>query len=260
MKTRGAAVLVLALALAVLATGAVFLYVRSVQQRATGAVGETTVVVAKQDIPAGSKLDALVSEGAFTTMSVPEDTVIPGAVTSLSQLTGQTTAQPILEGEQITTLRLHGSAKEDLGGGVLGIPPGFTGVTFQLPVANAGGGSLRQGDHVTVFGSFDASGEGKATVKGNVSQNGNSFTGDATVSVSAVPGTVITIVPDTLVLRVTQAEQRSDSDMLVTLALKPQDSGRVVFAQQQGAVWLAVLPPNQAGVSTDPVTFTQVIR
>src|SRR5438874_6234685 len=198
MKTRGAAVLVLALALAVLATGAVFLYVRSVQQRATGAVGETTVVVAKQDIPAGSKLDALVSEGAFTTMSVPEDTVIPGAVTSLSQLTGQTTAQPILEGEQITTLRLHGSAKEDLGGGVLGIPPGFTGVTFQLPVANAGGGSLRQGDHVTVFGSFDASGEGKATVKGNVSQNGNSFTGDATVSVSAVPGTVITIVPDTL--------------------------------------------------------------
>jgi pilus assembly protein CpaB len=260
MKSRGGLVLGLALVLAVAATGAVFLYVRGVQREATGQTGRVTVIVAKQDIPAGTKLDPLVSGGAFTTMAVTKNTVIPGAVTSLSQLQGQTTAQPILEGEQITALRLHGGASEDLGGGVLGIPPGYTAVTLQLDAANAGSSALQQSDHVTVYGSFDQVGEAKATLNGKVTQSGTNVTGNVNVSQAGVPGVVLTLVPDTQILKVSAVSSEPDAKILVTMALKPQDSARVVFAEEQGRVWLALLPPDQQGSTQPPVTFTQVAQ
>src|SRR6266540_4672399 len=119
MKSRSLAAVLSAL-LAVGATAAVFLYVRGVKHQATGRGAMTTVIVGRQDIPAGSRLDNLISSGGFTTLQIPANAVVQGAITDLNQLHGRTTNSFLLQGEQITTARLQGSTAPT--GGVLGIP------------------------------------------------------------------------------------------------------------------------------------------
>ena len=89
MKSRAPA-LAIALILALLATGGVFLYVQSVRHTASTGGGMVSVIVSKQDIPAGTRLDGLVSGGMFTTVSVPRANLVPGVVTDANQLQGHT--------------------------------------------------------------------------------------------------------------------------------------------------------------------------
>src|SRR5437870_13322293 len=107
MKQRGV-IVVAAFVLAAAATGAVFAYVHSVKKSSAAGSSLVQVVVSKQDIPAGTALSDLVSSGAFETEAVPKDTLVGGAVTSLSQLQNQRTVLPILAHEQISTARLTG--------------------------------------------------------------------------------------------------------------------------------------------------------
>jgi hypothetical protein len=48
--------------------------------------------------------------------------------------------------------------------------------------------------------------------------------------------------------------------MNVTLALTPRDSAAVVFAQEQGSVWLSLLPPDQKGAKSRPVNALQLVK
>src|SRR5438034_10131108 len=98
MKQRGTLV-VAAFVLAALATVAVFAYTNSVKKDAKAGQTQVDVVVSKQDIPAGTTLNSLIDSGGFMTQSVPEDAVVPGAITSLEQLRNQQAALPILTGE-----------------------------------------------------------------------------------------------------------------------------------------------------------------
>ena len=231
MRTRGLA-LVIALLVAAGATAAVFLYVQNVKKDARKSGALVTVVVSKKDISAGTKLDSLIAAGQFAPLQVPTDAVVPGAVTDLSQLRGRTANTFILQGEQISTARLQGTTHQT--GGALGLPKGHLGVTIQLQAQAVPGQILQPGDHVTVYSTFS--------------------------DVKAEPGdSTVTLVPDAEVLRVV-GESGTDtsgttSDIMVTLALTPADSGRMVFAQEKGSVWLALLPPGQKGRPHPPVTF-----
>ena len=234
MRTRGLA-LVIALLVAAGATAAVFLYVQHVKKSATQPGSTVTVIVSKKDLTAGTKLDSLLASGQFTTLQVPSDAVVPGAVTDLSQLRGRTVNSFILQGEQISTARLAGSTYNT--GGALGLPKGYEGVSIQLQAQAVPGQLLQPGDHITVFATFTG-----------VSGGGS---GDVTVN----------LVPDAQVLRVTgqngAANNGASNDILVTVALTPRDSMRMVFAQERGSVWLALLPPGQKGRPLPPVSYGQ---
>jgi Flp pilus assembly protein CpaB len=105
------------------------------------------------------------------------------------------------------------------------------------------GGSVQRSDHVTIYGTFS-----------NIaSQQGSS------------PASTVTLVADVEVLRVSGPAEQSgggsnSSNQWITLALKPRDAQAVVFAQEQGTVWMSLLPPNQHGVSTRPVNAIQLVR
>src|SRR5688500_6766490 len=120
----------LAILMAVVATGALFLYVKNVRDEADSGPRQVDVVVSKEDIPAGTDLNPLLAEGAFATQTFDEDAVVRGAITDLNALKDQTTSVPVVAGEQLTSARLQGS--EDLAGGVLGIPDGREAVTLAL--------------------------------------------------------------------------------------------------------------------------------
>lgn len=260
MKARGIAV-VAAVVLAVTAAGAVFLYLRGVRQEVDAQEEFISVVVAKEDIPPGSELNTMVSEGMFTTALVPRKNLIRGVVTNLSQLQGQETSSAILAGEQISTTRLSGQA--EFGGGVLGIPPGHRAVTLQLEAPRAVGGVPKAGDHISIYATFQNAGQAEATIRVNETGTGATARG----SITAVPGLTVTVVPDAQVLAVSGGNVSSsvgsstsagDSKMMVTLALEPTDVQRVIFSQELGLVWLSLLAPNEKGAEEAPVSFLEV--
>ena len=227
MKTRSTALLV-ALLLAVAATAAVFLYVKGAKEQAKTGGGLVAVVVSKQDIPAGTQLDSLVSSGAFDTRSVPQDALVRGVVTSLAQLQGQSSAYPILANSQISTAFFNGSQGAPTGGR-LGIPKGYLATTLSLSPQQEVGGLVSRGDHVTVY--------------------------------ATLAGRTVILIPDALVLvgnpgAATAAGSSTQATGLVTLALTPAQAQRAVAAQ--GQAWFALLPPNQAGVSLPPITASKI--
>ncbi len=103
MRSRGL-VVALAVLLAVAAAGAVVLYTNGVKKAAESGGSLTTVIVATQDIPANTSLNALIEAGGFKELAVPADAVVDGAVTSLAELRGQTTTAPIVANEQLTVV------------------------------------------------------------------------------------------------------------------------------------------------------------
>lgn len=247
MKTRGLAIMV-ALLLAVGATSAVYLYIQGVRKDAKGQVSNmVSVIVSKQDIPAQTSLNNLISGGAFTTLQVPLDAVVQGAVTDLTQLRGKSTAFPILQGEQISTARLQGSSTQ-VEGGVLGIPAGHKAVTIPLDLPRAVGGVVQAGDHITLYATFDnvtlITPSLKKILQGKVPQK------------RAVGDFTATVVPDVQVLRVTPVE----ASVWLTLSLTPLDAAKVVLVEEQAKIWVALIPPGETGTPMPPINGIEVVK
>jgi pilus assembly protein CpaB len=259
-RVRGVAI-VLALLLALGATVAVFLYLSAVKKEHRAPAADfTTVIVSKQDIPADTKLDSLISAGAFTTLEVPRDAIVAGSVTDLSQLRGRTTSTFVLQGEQIVTGRLQGSTQAT--GGVLGIPSGYQAVTVQLDPQKVPGQVLQPGDHVIVYATYS----GVQIIGGTRLQAilSGKATGTETTTTSAGDFTV-DLVPDVQVLRVSNENQdpaasSGNDGVLITLALQPKDAQDVVFSQEKGSIWLALLPPGQKGAPQGLTGVTPILQ
>ena len=249
MKMRGLSVAV-ALVLAVGATLGVFLYVQGVRKESkTPLANAVSVVVSKKDIPAGTKLDALITAGDFTTLSVSKDAVVQGAVTSLSQLQGRTTNAFVLHGEQISTVRLQGTNTRT--GGTLGLKEGYQAVTISLDTPRAGGGIVAADDHITVYATFDSVSITRADVQAFLKGK------DANVASLNVGDYTMVVVPDVRVLRISGAgagvAAPTTGDIQLTLELLPVDAQKLIFAQEQGKVWLSLLAPGEKGVDNPPV-------
>ena len=237
MRSRGL-VIAVAFLLAMSATFVVYLYMRGVEQRSTGG-DMVSVIVSDEDIPAGTQLDELIAEDHFSSLRVPEDAVVRDAVTSVASLHGRETSAPILAGEQISTTRLQGS--EQLPGGNLGIPNGYQALTLPLEAPRLAGGAIQPGDHVTLYGTFT----NVASAKGNA------------------PAATVTLVADVEVLEVTTSEvtsETSQTTQMATLALKAKDAQKTVFAQEQGSVWMTLLPPNENGTDSGTTTAAELVR
>ena len=231
MKSRGL-VGVVAIAMAAVATLAIFLYIQGIRNDVETGGGNVQVIVAEHDIPAGTDLDDLIEQGAFSQNSVPRDDLVAGAVTSVSELKSMKTASPILEGEQVSTARLQGSST--LPGGTLGIPKGYQAMALALDAPRIVGGKILPGDNVAIWGSFDA-------------QGGSSGS------------TTIGMVPEAQVLATSGSAANGEQTMM-TLALKPQDVANVVYAQEKGSVWISLLPPGERGTRVPAVGLVKVLQ
>ena len=212
------------------AAGGVLLFMNGVRERAEAGRVTVDVIVATRDIPAGQELSALIDEGVFRTKSVDVEDLVPGAITDAYQLQGQRTGYPILAEEQIVAARLAGPLQA--GGGVLGIPDGLQAASITLEPQRVVAGAIQQGDHVEVFGTF--SDRGADTLSTRV------------------------VIDEALVLAVARpasGDIGSGGTGTITLAVTPEQAALLIFAQEQGHVWLTLLPPNQAGVHVPPVAL-----
>lgn len=251
MRSRGL-VVAIAVVLAIVAAAAVILYTNGVKNDAVTGGALSVVVVSKQDIAANTNLNPLLEQGAFTELRVPTDAVVDGAVTSMSELRGQTTTAPILANEQIASARLSGGEAPQ--GGTLGITPGNVGLPMVLEGGPAGYGVIQRGDTVAVYATFKA-GEvaSKAALRQVLSpgQLAKLLSGTSTNGpLVTIPFKfTVTVVPSTRVLNiqnpvVVEGNKFSETNIPLTLDLSPEDAQAVSYSLvYSDLVNLALLPP-----------------
>jgi pilus assembly protein CpaB len=249
-------IVVLAFLLAAGATGAVYLYVNGVKQEAKSGGELATVIVAKSDIAAGTLLDPLIEQGSFREAEVPANDLVQGAVTQLTQLRGQTTTAAVLAGEQIPTARLSSGV---LPGGTLGIEDGYEAVSFRLDAQQVLGKAIQPGSHITLYATFSD----VTIISGNLQQALHGGAPTTTQTQKNIGSYTLTLVPDTRVLAVDTSASPTqgavDANYLLTLELTPQEAQNAIFAQSQGQVWAALLPPKGKGVVVPPTNVVQIL-
>ena len=256
MRSRGL-VVALALLLAVAAAAAVVLYTNGVKQAAQTGGNLKPVIVATQDIPANTSLDALLDKGAFKQLSIPVEAVVDGAVTSLDQLRGLTTTAPIVANEQVATSSL--SSGEQVQGGMLGITPGHIAVTIKLNAPQGVNGNVQRGDNVTVYATFT----GASVMTGSLQQIAAGST-TVTTNRADLPDFTVTLIPTVKVLDVQnptldETGKPVGDTVTVTLDLTKKDAQNLVFAESGASLWLGLLPPGEQGqrvpASLVPIEF-----
>jgi Flp pilus assembly protein CpaB len=265
MKSRGL-VVVLALILATLATVGVFLYSRGVKEDARAGGDLVSVVVSEVTIPANSDLNQFIRDGRFTTIDVPQESLIEDAVTDLSELENQRNSVVIFAREQIPLARVQGGT---VPGGLLSIPEGHQALTVALDAPRAISGSLAGGDNVSIYATF--SGIELVRLNKKLEPVQTSPTSGEPRENPRIDTTVV-LVPQVEVLRVIRdasvaqgvsddiaPDQTSTSSIQVILALEPQEAQKFVFALEQGLVYLSLLPPDEEGVQLDPLTAGQIL-
>jgi Flp pilus assembly protein CpaB len=267
MRSRGL-VVAIAVVLAVLAAVGVVVYTNSVKNG--GGQDQVQVIVSSQDIDANTPLDPLIDQGVFQSVSIPQDTLVDGAVTEQSELQGQTTSATIYANEQIPTSRLSTT-----GGNPLGISPGHVGIGIALDGPNSVNGYIQNNGQVALYVTYP-----KGTVV--TKQSAKQLLGPAGFQklLSALTGTasgnspVITmpvdfttaLVRSVRVLAINNPPADSSTGKptsggtSLVLDMLPEDAQSLILANADAtAIWLGLLPPNEDGSPSsgysEPGTF-----
>jgi Flp pilus assembly protein CpaB len=243
MRSRGL-VVAIAVVLAIVASAAVILYTNGVKEDAVTGGSLSEVVVASQDIPANTNLNPLLDQGVFSTLRVPTDAVVDGAISDPSQLRGLTSTAPILANEQIPVGRL--SSGEAPQGGSLGISDGNVAVSIRVDDQAAVNGSITRGSSIVVYATFESP---EFLPGGTAAQQITKAT--TSVQTSELPTLTTTLIPAVRVLEVVNpvvaegSTRSANEDVTLTLDLTPQDAQNLVYAQETGTIWIGLLPPDE---------------
>ncbi len=186
----------------------------------------TPVVVVKEGIPRLTPVDQM--SARVEIIDVPVDLVVTNAFTSLEQLaaqTGSVALVDLLPGEQLTAKRI--GIRPNASGVI--VPDGLVEVTVSLSSDRALGGLLAPGGTVGVLASFGTSATDGVTgfLLHSTLVSAVQFASADVVDVQAnETGTSGAVVRAPL------------SDILVTLAVRSGEAGRIVYAAQFGELWL----------------------
>jgi pilus assembly protein CpaB len=212
--SRRAVLVVVALAVAALSTALLTLYVRDAQARADARQDLVQVLVAKQDVKAGTTGQELLDEGLADLISIPKSAANPDALSELSpRLRTFHLDAPVYTGEQILSKRFTQSATSHLA-----IPEGQLAVSVQLDDAARVAGYVEAGSEVAIF--VTTTGQGVTQLLLD------------RVEVLEVGGNA-------------NGGQQRDGRLL-TLAVSEEQARRVILAQTQGSLYVALL--NEASV------------
>ncbi|OMH27715.1 Flp pilus assembly protein CpaB [Tersicoccus phoenicis] len=247
MKVRILAA-VIAVVLAVVGAVALTNYVAGADQRALKGAESRQVYVVRAPIPAGTTADEL---GQFTAQqTLPANAVAAGAVTDLSQLTGKVPSTALVPGEQLLTSRFvdPASLKPEKPG--VKVPAGMQEVTIQLEPQRVVGGQLVPGDTVGVVFSYNVKKDPLSQAVTHLKLH--------KVLVTSVQGLPTPTAAPTASAEPTTTGGGSAPNapavpagaVLVTLARTAPDVEKIVWAAENGAIWLTKEPVTASETGT----------
>jgi pilus assembly protein CpaB len=228
--TRGGTI-ALGVFAALLALLVLLLYLSHYRSSIRSSSAPVPVLVAKRLIPQGTSGDVLGTAGGFEATEVAQDTVKEGAITDPALLKGRVAAADIYPGQQLTALDFSPTAVAPLGSRLRGKQRA---VSIPIDAVHGMIGTVVPGDRVDVYANL--SGVIKAIMQnvlvlGESGTAGSSGLGSSGTSASAI-----------------------------TLRVAPASAGRLIFASDNGKVWIVLRPATQGGqVSGNSTTLQKLL-
>lgn len=241
MKHKSSATIVTGSIVALLGAALVFAYGRSVQAGG-GSQAAVQAFVARSEVPAGTTWEDAID--SFQKQRVPKDIRPSNAVSDEDQLAGRTAVRSIGRGEIVTAAQF-GAADESAAGG-LEIPPGRNGVAVSMPVPQGGARYVQPGSLLNIYATF----------------KGSAFGSEATAPTTKL------ILSNVQVLANRPYEQGADKaapvsgggEVLLTLALSPDEAEKMIYAKENGALWFGLVRPGDAPAATAGRTPRSALR
>ncbi len=258
--------LILALIIGAAAVFGVIVYINGMRASMEEEIEKVEVLVAVQNIPKEMPVEVLLEEKMVETKGVPRKYIAEGALTSLDGYEGYVVANHINEGEQITTTKF---AKPEEMGLVFVIPDGMIAVSIPINEVIGVSNLINVGDRVNVIATFfpeqrltsdreeqaeetgiegeELAGEGVVESGGSSIEIEKEFTRTLLWNVEVLYVGTREITASSgengEILGVqTRTERTSEEITTITLAVTPEDSEKLVFSEESGSVWLALVP------------------
>jgi pilus assembly protein CpaB len=243
--------IVIATILAIAGTVALVGYVQSAKNNAEAKEALVDVYVVNKVIPKGA--DAETVKSSVSIDKVPQRLMQPGAITNLSELGSKVTTVDLQPGDQLLLARLADKQQVDAD------LQDKVQVSTLLTPERAVGGVLAKGDTVGVYLSFppfDTNVPSTDTTTPTKTAN-TSHLEFQHVLVTNVQTTREPVTQDQNSGSTANASvaQVVGSEIVVTLALTPEQSERFVFAAEFGHVWLSNDPATVADDGTKLITL-----
>jgi pilus assembly protein CpaB len=223
--TRRIALLIVAVIIAAVGTGLVFVYVNNANDRALADQNPQQVLVAKNTIAAGTPLRDAIGHGDLQLKPLPGTAVIAGALSDVSAMGDQVSLVPIYAGQQILPAEF-GSATQASSSG-LTLSRGDIAISVQLADPNRVAGFVQPGSDVAIF------------LNGAVP--GGTATGTTTRLL--LPKVEIVAVGPTTVApaEIGKANPEAVPRALMTLAVSQKEAEQIITAQSTGSLWFGLL-------------------
>ena len=258
--TRRILTIVLAIVLAAVGTGAVLLYVRGADRRALAGQTAVSVMVATQQVPAGTTAGTAITEGLLSRQELPAASVPSDAVRSItSQLKGLVLSADLPSGQLLLRPMLVTAVAARTG---FPIPPGKVALSLQFCLARDVAGYVQPGSEVAVFNTFVSGTPGSATQScaGISSQKGVTgihtrlvlpkvqvlAVGPAPASTTGSTGATSTAFSQNN----STAPASSSTIMLVTVAVNQVDAEKLIHLDETAVPYLALVT-SSSGVKAD---------
>jgi len=255
MRTK-IVILIVALALGGLAAVLAARYLTDARSTIEAESEPIEVLVANEDIPRGVRAEELLADGLIALEKIPRRFVAAGAISSEKALEGRVLADPLSAGEQVTDGRFELPSTAGL---AYSIPSELVALSIPVDEVQGVSGLVKPGDHVALFVSFDD---------------------DQNARTQAITKMIIRDAKVLAVGAALRSEPTSDEDekdngggaltasreeepaaslnaRTLTLALTVADAERMVFAEEEGSVWAALLPATGEEV---PITTGHTIQ
>lgn len=208
---------------AALAGAVLFVYLTNYKNDVNKSVAPAPVLVADRFIPRGTAGTEVATERLFRPASVPDQELLPGAITDAAAIAGKVAARPILPGQQITAADFR-SVGDPIRSRIQG-----TERAVQIPMdAVAGlGGVLQVGDRIDILAAFNVTDSGNGTGTPSLQP----LMRNVRVMATPIGGSII-------------------------LQLTDRDAARLAYASGNAKLWFLLRPPVGAEDSK-PLTVTQ---
>jgi pilus assembly protein CpaB len=239
MQSRVLAILV-AVVLALVATAALVVYVNGADRRAISDQQPKLVWVAAQLIKAGTSGQTARNTGQIKQIPVPNKNVVAGAVLSMPQIENRYAAVDIVAGEQLLLKRWVG-AEDVAGRRLLQIEPGHQALAIEMDMVRQVAGFVTPGDKVSLVLSMKRPAPGGDLERSQfLLQN---------VQVLAVGATAL--ANSAAQGGGSRVNQGRGEVAAVTLSIPDERVEQVVYAAENGSIYMTLLPPDAKDVPSD---------
>lgn len=212
-------------------------------------VADVSVLVATENIPAGTLGADVIEQGFLETDTVAAGSQPVGALTSAGGLDNQIFAVGVSKGDVITSAQLATRSLSNIT-----IPEGYDGVAVTIEYTNGGAGYIAPGDTVNVYGVYGGGSTGDAGLVADgapVPRTELALTNVLVLDVSAQQATSVQstdpTAPDSTVGR-----QALSTPLTYLLALRTTDAERIVQLSSFADLYLSLTADDAPNAGDTP--------